>query len=113
MPLAIITFLDREGRPVDPGYGVDAPPYPTTGPVHPGGPVDPGYGVGGGRDHIWLPVYPNFDPTKPDNTLPGGPPAYPSGGPIVPGRHFVVKYLACKGLVLVPDNSLPETPEPK
>jgi hypothetical protein len=41
-----------------------------------------------------------------------------------PGRKYVVKWLACVGLILVPDNSLPgqggsidnelpETPEPK
>ena len=80
-----------------------------------------------------MPVYP-FDPTRPDNTLPGGgypsgqpvpvPPGgtidntlpgggYPSGQPIRPGGRFVVKWLACHGLILVPDNTLPPTAEPK
>ena len=83
-----------------------------------------------------LPVFP-FDPTidnslpgqggRPDNSLPGMPPtpdnslpgsgARPDnslpGGIIRPGMKFVVKWLACTGLVLVPDNSLPATPTPR
>ena len=54
-----------------------------------------------------LPVFP-FDPTI-DNSLPGSP-DYPTTGPIVPGKKFVVKWLACHGLILVPDNSLPGAP---
>jgi|SRR6186713_1516660 len=85
----------------------------------PGTPVYPGNalpGTGGRPDNslppgaVNLPVFP-FDPTVPDNTLPGN--GYPSTGPIVPGRKFIVKWLACTGLILVPDNSLPETAEPK
>jgi hypothetical protein len=94
--LAMITFMDGGGGSIDntpPG----APVYPSGGPVLP-----PGGAL--------LPVYP-FDPTTPDNTLPGG--GYPTPGPIVPGKKFIVKYLACTGLILVPDNTLPPTPEPK
>jgi hypothetical protein len=37
----------------------------------------------------------------------------PSHQPIHPGAKFVVKWLACVGLILVPDNTLPSTPQPK
>jgi hypothetical protein len=119
--MALITFIDDGGgmRPDNSLPG--SPNYPTTGPLPPGGAL--------------LPVYP-FDPTRPDNSLPGSQPGvdntlpgqpgygtgqpvppgggnYPSHQPIVPGKKFVVKYLACAGLILVPDNSLPPTPEPK
>lgn len=106
--LAIIQFVHGDGGSIDntlPG----APNYPTGGPVLP-----PGGAL--------LPVYP-FDPTLPnqglpgsqpgmDNTLPGQP-GYGTGQPIVPGKKFIVKWLACTGLILVPDNTLPATPEPK
>jgi len=78
---------------------------------------------GGGRpdQSLPLPVFP-FDPTKPDDSLPDN--SRPKPWPPRPGDKFIVKYLACKGLILVPDNSLPgsggsagnelpETPEPK
>jgi hypothetical protein len=103
--LALITFMDGGGGSIDnslPG----APVYPSGGPVPPGGAL--------------LPVYP-FDPTRPDNSLPGGgvpdnslppAPARPVQ-PIAPGGRFIVKWLACQGLILVPDNSLPPAPEPK
>jgi hypothetical protein len=141
MPLAVITFLDGSGRPVDPNYGVGAPVYPSQGlpgsPVYPSGqPILPPGGA-------TLPVFP-FDPTidnslpnapvrpgnelpgsggRPDNSLPGGG-NRPDTMPIRPGAKFVVKWLACVGLILVPDNSLPSgsgrpdqtlppTPEPK
>jgi hypothetical protein len=139
--LAVITFITRDGLDVDNGLPT-APVYPShglpgTGPVDPGWgvptrpPVDPGYSRpgGGGRPdnslpwvpppgHIaTLPVFP-FDPTKPDNELPGTPGGgHPDQGlppiQIKPGVKFVVKWLACFGLILVPDNELPETPEPK
>ena len=102
------------GAPVYPGHGL------------PGAPVDPGFGSGWGGPHpghglppspghpgnvlpppgsiATLPVFP-FDPTKPVD--PEEPPA--TSKPIVPGRKFVVKWLACHGLILVPDNTLPET----
>lgn len=129
--MAVITFLDGPAGPVDPGYGVPgwSGNYPSTGPVWGGHPDNslPGYGhpshplPGGGHISL-LPVFP-FDPTlhpdqglpsggHVDNTLPGGG-NYPSGGPIVPGRKFVVKWLCGSGLILVPDNELPATPEPK
>jgi len=107
---AIITFTD--------GPGVDNslpgnPAYPSQGlPGVPGVPSNPIYIPPPG--HIaTLPVFP-FDPTKPDNSLPGTP-----GGPsqlpvqIRPGLRLVVKWLCGVGLILVPDNELPETPEPK
>lgn len=66
----------------------------------------PGYG------HIsTLPVFP-FDPTVPSNELPGNQPEIDNGLPR-PGKRYVVKYLACKGLILVPDNSLPPHAQPK
>jgi len=108
--LALITFLSGP-EAVDPGFGQPAPPnYPSQG--LPGGPNYPSNALPGGGHISTLPVYP-FDPTI-DNSLPGQPPPHVSTGPIVPGKKFVVKYLACVGLILVPDNSLPEpTPEPK
>jgi hypothetical protein len=61
---------------------------------------------------VQLPVFP-YDPTeKPDNSLP----PYAAQLPIVPGRRYLVKYLACLGLILVPDHTLPTppgTPEPE
>lgn len=70
------------------------------GPVYPGHPIDPGYGnrpPGGAL----LPIYP-FDPTKPVD--PGTPPPdHVSGGPIVPGMKFVVKWLCGQGLIGVPE----------
>jgi hypothetical protein len=107
--LALIQFLD--GGPVDPGYGVGSPigGHPDNSlpwqPVRPDNSL-PGYG------HIsTLPVFP-FDPTIPSNELPDG------GGEVDnslprPGKKYVVKWLACQGLILVPDNSLPETAQPK
>lgn len=118
--LAVISFMDN--GPVDPGYGVPGfgGGYPSQGlPISPG---HPGNALPGGGHIALLPVFP-FDPTidnslpgsgveRPDNSLPGGG-NYPSGQPIVPGKKFVVKWLACHGLILVPDQGLPETPEPK
>jgi hypothetical protein len=124
--LAMITFLGGRGDgAVDPGYGVPG-----------GGQIDnslPG-GIQLPPGAAQLPVFP-FDPTidnslpggrpdRPDNSLPGGMPprvdnTLPSGGnrpshqPIHPGAKFVVKWLACVGLILVPDNTLPSTPQPK
>ena len=116
--MALITYLDG---------GTGAGPDNTL----PGSPAYPSHGLPPGA--VQLPVFP-FDPTVPDNTLPGAPgypstglppspghpstglppsPGHPSGQPIVPGGRFVVKWLACHGLILVPDNTLPPTPEPK
>ena len=90
--LALITFVDRSGRPVDPGFGQGG-----GGPVDPGfgvgggGPVDPGFGVGGG------PVDPGFGVGLPpviDNGLPGHG-HIDNGLPTYPVR---------------PDNSLPSAP---
>jgi hypothetical protein len=118
--MAVITFMDGSGGSPDQGLP-SGPNYPSHG--LPG--VPPGA--------VQLPVFP-FDPTRPDQGLPGsqpgvdntlpGTPGRPdqglpgSGHPshpiaIVPGARFIVKYLACVGLIGVPDNSLPPTPEPK
>lgn len=97
---ALITFLDdHDHEPVDPSYGV--PGFSGNRPSN----ELPGYG------HIsTLPVFP-FDPTLvPGNDLPTPP---VTTWPPRPGNKFVVKWLACKGLILVPDNELPQTPEPK
>jgi hypothetical protein len=114
MPLAIITFLNPDGSPVDPGYGVGGTPvYPSGGPVFPGRPTDPGYGRPSIPGSIGtLPVFP-FDPTRPDNTLPGPTPTPTPPIQLHPGLKLVVKYMACHGFIAVPDNELPSTPEPK
>ena len=103
---AIITFTDGQGGSIDNTL--------------PGAPAYPSHGLPPGA--VTLPVFP-FDPTVPDNTLPGsqpgadntlpGQPGYGTGQPIIPGKKFIVKYLACTGLILVPDNTLPATPQPK
>jgi collagen type VII alpha len=133
--------------PVDPGYGGGRPNLrPDNGlPVGPPGsigtlpvfPFDPtidnSLPGSGGRPDNSLPGSggrpDNSLPGsggRPDNSLPGAPVrpgnALPPTG-IVPGLKFTVKWLACVGLILVPDNSLPgggsidnslpETPEPK
>jgi len=106
MPLAIITFLDGSGRPVDPGYGGGIPVGGRPDNSLPGGGVNyPSQGLPGGGHISLLPVYP-FDPTLDvDNTLPNAPSA---GNDLPrPGKKYVVKWLACQGLILVPDNSLP------
>lgn len=125
---AVITFL--EDHEVDPGFGVSAPGYPSQGlpgggghPSQglPGFPTYPSQGLPGGGHISLLPVFP-FDPTRPDNSLPGsgGSPdntlpgaGQPDQGLPRPGKKYVVKWLACHGLILVPDNSLPDTAEPK
>jgi hypothetical protein len=106
--MAVITFMDNEpGRPDNTLPG--SPNYPTTGPLPPGASL--------------LPVFP-FDPTVGiDNTLPGTTPPVPGQplppapvrptNPIAPGNRYVVKWFACHGLILVPDNTLPTTPQPK
>jgi len=106
--MAIITFLD--GQPVDPGFGVGAPGN------RPDNSLPPGYGGGrpdnslpGGGGITTLPVFP-FDPTKPDNELPGGGGNSPDNSLPRPGKKYVVKWLACHGLILVPDNDLPGAP---
>jgi hypothetical protein len=115
--LAIITFMENGGPSPDqglpgggyPSHGLPGGPnYPSAGPVPPGS--------------ITLPVFP-FDPTRPDNSLPGSQPGSdntlpgsggrPSNELPSPGRKYVVKWLACVGLILVPDNELPATAEPK
>jgi hypothetical protein len=124
--LAIITFLAPGGGDVDntlPGYGGRPDQGLPGGPVYPGQGLPPaGVGVwpGYGRPDnslpglppqaIQLPVFP-FDPTLgPDNELPDRPTVWPPQ----PGGKFVVKWLACHGLILVPDNSLPGNPaQPK
>lgn len=100
---AIITFLGDDGQPVDPGFGV--PGFGSGRPDNslPGAPAYPSHGLPGGP--VQLPVYP-FDPTLgPDNELPDTPSVWPPR----PGNKFLVKYLACVGLILVPDNSLPDS----
>ena len=110
--MAVITFMDDSGsgRPDNslPGGG-SLPPGAVQLPVFPFDPTVPDNtlpGGSGGRPDNTL-------PPGVDNTLPGGSGGHPSGQPIVPGRKFIVKWLACTGLILVPDNTLPPTPEPK
>ncbi|HEV8208518.1 MAG TPA: hypothetical protein VGP77_00290 [Vicinamibacterales bacterium] len=112
---AMITFLD--GAPSIPGVPDNSLPGvpPSPGNALPGVPGFPDNSLPGvpGRP-VHLPVYP-FDPTVPvgpDNSLPGAPPTVDNSLP-VPGKRYIVKWLACVGLILVPDNALPPTPQPK
>ena len=106
--LAIITFIDGQGGNYPSNELPGIPGFPdNTLPGGGGGRPDQGLPPGA----TTLPVFP-FDPTI-DNSLPGAPPPMPDQGLPRPGRKYVVKYLACKGLILVPDNTLPPTAEPK
>lgn len=112
--LAYIQFVGQSGQ-VDPGYGVPAPPPGAVQlPVFPFDPTRPDQGLpgGGGRPDQSLPG----SQPHPDNTLPGQgarpDQGLPSHGHIdnglpVPGKRYVVKWLACHGLILVPDQGLP------
>ena len=112
--LALIVPLGGAQMPVDPGYGVPAPPtYPTTGPVPPGWanrPVDPGYG----RPN-WSPVDPGYGiPTfgpHPSHPIAGVPPMYPSGQPVPPGWGGGQPVFPSQGLPVYPSTG-PIIPPP-
>jgi hypothetical protein len=111
--LAIIHFLDGADGPVDPGYGM--PGYGGGRPDNslPGSGGHPGNALPPPGHIVTLPVYP-FDPTRPDAGLPPSQPGVDNGLPSVrPGMKFIAKWVQCGGLILVPDNELPETPQPK
>jgi hypothetical protein len=111
--LAVINFIDRYGRPVDPGYGISADRPDNSLPGFEG-PVDPDYGIGIGHPShglprppaVWPPQFPPtpvdpdwgvnaparpslpiYIPVGPDNTLPGLPPVagHLPTIPLVPG----------------------------
>lgn len=92
--LAVITYLDEMGSGGFPDNSLPSAPGRPDNSLPPGA--------------TQLPVYP-FDPTI-DNSLPVPPGGHVDNGLPVPGKRFIVKYLACKGLILVPDNSLPGAP---
>jgi hypothetical protein len=96
-----MVLLSWEGdAPLGPSNALPTPPaYPSHGlPSTPGGPAT-------------LPVFP-YDPTlEPTPPIAGAPPV--ATQPIAPGGRFVVKWLACVGLILVPDQTLPPTAAPK
>ena len=118
--LAVITYLDESGGNY-PSQGLPGIPGLPNNDL-PGFPGRPSQGLPGlPPGAVQLPVFP-FDPTRPDNSLPvpgqpdqglPGSQPRPDQGLPMPGRRYIVKYLACVGLILVPDNSLPATPEPK
>ena len=102
--LAYIQFVGQGGQ-VDPGYGVSAPPPGAVQlPVFPFDPTRPDQGLPGGGGHPSQGL-PGQGGAHPDNTLPSG--GQIDNGLPVPGKKYVVKWLACHGLILVPDNSLP------
>jgi hypothetical protein len=107
---AVITFVDQGPANVPDNSLPGQPVYPSQG--LPGVPVYPSQGLPGGGHISLLPVFP-FDPTRPSNELPGDQPEVGNDLPIRPGKKFVVKWLCGAGMILVPDNELPETPEPK
>jgi hypothetical protein len=117
--MALITFMDGDGSRPDNSLPGGLPPGAVNLPVFPFDPtIDNSLPGGSGRPDQGLPgSQPGIDntlpgsPTYPSQGLPGG--GHVSGQPIVPGRKFVVKWLACVGLILVPDNTLPPTAEPK
>ena len=87
------------GAPVYPSHGLPGGGYPSND--LPGMPPH----VGGGP--IYLPVFP-YDPTKPVDPDKPTPTPPPVTWPPAPGAKFVAKYLACVGLVLVPDVPTPQ-----
>ena len=104
--VAIITFLEPgENYPSQGLPGI--PVYPSND--LPGRPNRPSNDLPQAGHISLLPVYP-FDPTIPSNELPGGG-QINNDLPIRPGRKYVVKWIACHGLILVPDNSLPGSGE--
>ena len=117
--MALITFMDGDGGRPDNSLPGGLPPGAVQLPVFPFDPtIDNSLPGSGGRPDNTLPgSQPGVDntlpgsPTYPSQGLPGG--GHVSGQPIVPGRKFIVKWLACVGLILVPDNTLPPTAEPK
>lgn len=101
MPSQLVMISWNEGDMPFPGMPLPTPPQYPSNALPGGGSID---------NSLPLPVYP-YDPTVGiDNTLPTPP---VTTWPPRPGMKFVVKYLACKGLILVPDNTLPSTAEPK
>jgi hypothetical protein len=128
------------GRPDNSLPGINLPPGGVTLPVFPFDPTDPGFGVGRpDRPDQGLPGHGHPDqdlpgrPARPDQGLPGSgarpdqglpgsggrpdqglPPsgARPDAGLPMPGKRYVVKWLACHGLILVPDQGLPAPPPP-
>lgn len=108
---AIIHFLDGSDGPVDPGFGVPVGGGRPDNSLPGTGPNYPGHALPGGGHIATLPVFP-FDPTRPSNELPGEQPEAGNELPR-PGKKYVVKWLACTGLILVPDNELPPTATPK
>ena len=111
--MALITFMDGGGGSIDntlPGGGGSLPPGAVQLPVFPFDPTVPDQGLPGSQPGVdnTLPTQPGH----PSQGLPGGG-GHPSHQPIVPGKKFIVKWLACTGLILVPDNTLPPTAEPK
>jgi hypothetical protein len=96
MPSKLVMLSWSDDSPLMPGNALPTPP------------MYPSQGLPSGGHISTLPVYP-FDPTMPP--VAGAPPV--ATNPIAPGHRYVVKWLACVGLILVPDNTLPATPEPK
>jgi hypothetical protein len=124
MPSKLVMMSWNDDSPLGPSNALPTPPmYPSGGfPVAPGYPsggfpVAPGHPSGGfpiapGLP-ITLPVFP-YDPTlEPTPPIAGTTPPPPTTKPIEPGARFIVKWLACVGLILVPDNTLPPTATPK
>jgi hypothetical protein len=111
--VAIITFMEGGDLSPDQSLPGGGGGYPSGGPVFPGRPVDPGYGRPSLPGSIGtLPVFP-FDPSRPDNSLPGPQPTPTPPITLHPGLKLVVKWVACYGFIGVPDQGLPDTPEPK
>jgi len=102
------------GRPIRPDNGLPVGPPGSIGtlPVFPWDPTRPDQGLPPAPDQ----GLPGGSGGRPDQGLPGSQPGVDNSLPptaIRPGLKLVVKYLACVGLILVPDQELPETPAPK
>lgn len=108
------------GLPISPGHPGNAlpgfPGFPVQLPVYPFDPtIDNSLPGSGARPDQGLPPSPGRpdqglppSPGRPDQGLPPSPgrPSQPIHD-IRPGMRFMVKWLVCGGLILVPDNELP------
>jgi hypothetical protein len=118
MPSKLVLLSWGDADPLFPSNALPGGGYPSQG--LPGAPAYPSQGLPPGA--VQLPVFP-FDPTEPPVATqppmpgqlpsPGGPPPPVASQPIAPGGRYIVKWLACVGLILVPDHTLPPTAAPK
>jgi hypothetical protein len=118
--LALISFVDKEGNPIDPGFGGGHPGGPDAGYDRPaGGHADqdlPIHGHPGNRPPGWRPNRPDQGPARPpwDNVSPWPPsetdPEWGVGAPRPPHPGYIPIDPAHPGNVLPPVHGHPAPP---